>query len=100
MNPFLILLLGGLATFRLALLVSSEDGPAFIFRKLRRLPPPKSATREGLSCPWCVSVWASALVTGYFWWLDWIAGREWPVWWLAISAVAIGWNQLWIAAYK
>lgn len=89
------LAIAGLATFRLALLVSKEDGPAFIFRKLRRLPPPKSATKEGLSCHFCVSVYASALVVFM------LAFRESHVWlsyvlhWLAISSLAIFANQQW-----
>lgn len=64
---FFYLLLGGLATFRLALLISSESGPAFIFRKLRRLPPPKSSAKEGLSCIWCLSIWFAAMITAYQW---------------------------------
>jgi hypothetical protein len=91
------LVLGGLVTFRLALLVSHEDGPAFVFRKLRRLPPPKSSAREGLSCPWCVGVWASGLVTGYYGWLEVVTAHDWPLWWLAMSAIAIVINQQWTA---
>ena len=92
MNWF-ALIIGGLVTFRLALLVSKEDGPAFIFRKLRKLPPPKSATKQGLSCPFCVSVYAAALVTGYEWWLEWIPANQTPLYWLAMSTLAIFANQ-------
>lgn len=94
MNVF-FLLVGGLATFRLSLLVSKEDGPAYIFRTIRRLPPPKSSAREGLSCEWCMSIWASALVTSYYCWLGIVAGREAPVYWLAMSALGIICNQQW-----
>lgn len=89
------LILGGLATFRLSLLVSKEDGPAFVFRKLRRMPPAKSATKEGLSCPFCVSVYAAALVTGYEYWIGLIPGRLCPLYWLGMSSLAIFANQQW-----
>jgi hypothetical protein len=92
---FFYLLLGGLATFRLSLLVSKEDGPAYIFRKLRKAPPKNSSAKEGLSCEWCVSVWMGAAVAAYFWVLAIIRGPEWPLYWLALSAIAIICNQQW-----
>src|SRR2546423_6380650 len=92
---FLYLLLGGLATFRLSLLVTKEDGPAYIFRKIRNSPPEKSSAKEGLSCEWCMSIWMSAVVTTYFWLLAIIPGREWPLYWLAMSGIAIICNQQW-----
>jgi hypothetical protein len=91
----LYLALGSLATYRLSLLVSKEDGPAFIFRKLRKMPPAKSSAREGIACVFCVSMWASIAVTTYLWWLGVLPGIEWPLWWLAQSALAIACNQLW-----
>ena len=89
------LLLGGLAAFRLSLLISKEDGPAYLFRKLRRLPPEGSATKEGLSCEWCMSIWAGALVSAYLWIIQAIPGNEWPLYWLATSAIAVICNQQW-----
>lgn len=83
------LIIGGLATFRLALLFSRESGPARMFRKLRNLPPPKSATREGLSCPYCLGLHFSAIITTFLWWQEKIPGVEWPIYWLAISGVAV-----------
>lgn len=86
--------LGALATFRLSLLVSKEDGPAFIFRKLRRVPPPASATSEWLSCLFCISVTASAIVCLI---LAWTGIRahwgEWILFWLSFSSAAILMNQ-------
>lgn len=88
-------LLGALATYRLSLLVSKEDGPYFLMAKLRKLPPPKSSTKAGLQCQWCTAIWASAVVCGLFAW----AGIElhparWLISWLAMSAGAIGFNQV------
>lgn len=96
---FLQLLLGGLATYRLSLLISKEDGPAYIFRKLRKLPPPNSSVKDGLSCEWCMSIWMGALVALYLWWADRIGGREWPLYWLAMSAIAIICNQQWTKSH-
>lgn len=97
---FFYLLLASLATFRLALMISSEDGPARIFRKLRNIPPAKSNAKEGISCPWCVSVWVSALSTTYLWYLGIFLGPEWPLWWMGVSAGAIALNQELIAKVK
>ena len=48
-----------LAVYRLALMVSKEDGPTWIFRKIRRSVPAKSSAKEGIQCTLCVSAWAS-----------------------------------------
>lgn len=92
---FFYLLVGGLATFRLSLLISKEDGPAYIFRKLRRKAPAASSLKEGLSCQWCVSVWMSALIATFYWWRGMFEGVDWPLYWLAMSAVGIICNQQW-----
>lgn len=92
---WLALIVGGLATFRIALMVSKESGPFFFFRKLRKLPPPKSATKEGLSCPFCVSVHAAAVVTAYIWWIGWIEPKWIPLYWLSVSSISVFCNQQW-----
>jgi hypothetical protein len=94
MNWF-ALTIGGLVTFRLALLISKESGPAFIFRKLRGLPPAKSSAKEGLSCEWCMSIWFAALVALYEYFMTWITIKELPLYWLAFSSLAIFANQQW-----
>ena len=57
-----------LATFRLALLISKEEGPAMIFVKLRakagayNVGPsgiPTTNLGRGVSCPYCVGVYAA-----------------------------------------
>lgn len=87
-------IVAALATFRLSLLVSKEDGPAFMFRKLRRVPAKNSATSMWLSCLFCFSMTASAVVCGALW----LAGTrqhyaEWFLTWCALSSVAIVINQ-------
>lgn len=89
------IIIGGLCAFRISLLFSKEDGPLFIFRKLRQLPKAKTSLKEGLSCQWCLSVWFSAPVTVYECWLGWFPRQQAPLFWLAISALAICINQQW-----
>lgn len=83
------LVLGVLATHRVSLMISSESGPGRLFRRLRRLPPPKSATKEGLSCQLCVSIWVAALVAVFYGCVGLLDWRFWPLWWLAMSSGAI-----------
>lgn len=97
---FLMLLVASLATFRLALLFSSETGPMRIFARLRRAAKPGSNLREGLSCFWCESLWHSAVTTTALFIFGYIPGREWPLYWLAVSAGAVVLNQAFIAKPK
>lgn len=69
----------GLAAWRLASLLVSEDGPGAVFARLRRAAglrsiPVSTATgwkemqvsdnalAEALTCVWCISVWTAALL--------------------------------------
>lgn len=88
MTP-LLFLIGALATYRLSLMVSKESGPGRIFRKLRNLPSPKSATREGLRCQLCTSVWFAIPVTWVYWYRGWILGQDTLLYGLALSAAAV-----------
>lgn len=92
---FFYLVAGGLAAYRLSLLISKEDGPAYIFRKIRKLPLKSKSAKEGLSCEWCMSIWSGALVAFYLWLIGQIPGVEWPLYWLAVSSISIICNQQW-----
>jgi hypothetical protein len=92
--------LGGLVTFRLALMFSSESGPGRIFKKLRHAAPAKSATREGLECLHCESIWWSAPVTAFFWWQGKIGAWFTPLYWLAFSALAIVLHHAFTVGFK
>lgn len=73
MIPRLILAI--LATYRLAQLVVFDDGPLFIFARLREWSDREavieqddgikrglmSSLADGLHCPYCVGVWAAGL---------------------------------------
>ena len=72
---FFYLILGGLVTFRLSLLFSKEDGPVYVFRKLRKMPL-NDSVQDGLSCEWCASMWMGAMVAIYYWWIEIITGLQ------------------------
>lgn len=84
-------MLGALATYRLAKMISGESGPGLIFRKLRGLPDPKKhpSVKEGLSCLCCTSFSIAALMAGYFVWLEWAVWAEAPLYWFAFSGAAV-----------
>lgn len=93
LTPFTFLLCA-LAVYRLSLLISKEDGPAWIFRKLRRAVPAHSSAKKGITCQLCVSVWMAIPVASFQLghdslphWLQ-ITG-DWMILMLALSAAAI-----------
>ncbi len=93
-----------LATWRLASLFSTEDGPLDVFARLRHLmgvrhddhgvPVGTNAFSKGLVCLWCCSIWIGVFWAGlYYLWGDsvWIALP------FALSAGAIAierWNNV------
>lgn len=97
---FLIFIVASLVVYRLSLMTVLESGPARIFRKLRNIPPPKSATKEGLTCLHCSSIYHSSYVTAYLWWLEYIPAWETPIYWLAFSASAIILHHQWTENFK
>lgn len=88
---FALFILMSLACYRLSLMLSKENGPGGIFRRLRNLPDPEKHEMiyEGLRCLWCVSVWFGAALTVYALFMHWIALALAPVYMLALSATAI-----------
>jgi hypothetical protein len=92
---WLLFVSGALATFRLSHLVSKERGPLSVFERIRNaLPRGRGSAKEWLSCIFCFSLTASAVVCV----LLWTGGlrltlQEWIVHWLGFSAVALIINQ-------
>jgi len=58
-------LIRGLAVYRFSRLIALEDGPAWIFKRLRSLIRERAGAdswiSEGIQCPYCVSFWLSLL---------------------------------------
>jgi hypothetical protein len=92
---WLLFVSGALATFRLSHLVSNERGPLSVFERIRNaLPRGRGSAQEWVSCIFCFSLTASAVVCVLFW----TGGlrltlQEWIVHWLGFSAVALIINQ-------
>jgi hypothetical protein len=83
---------GCLATFRMSLLISKEEGPAEAARKVRHAAP-EGWIKRGFYCEWCQSFWWGMLAalffaaTGRIGWVDFV------IYWLAFSAGGIVFNQ-------
>lgn len=86
---WLILLISALATYRLSLMLSSEEGPLAIFARIRRKVPPKTNPGRGIRCFICWSVWIAATVTLYLLWLGMITKEILPLYWFAVSGAAV-----------
>lgn len=93
MQPYdlVAILVSGLAVYRIAQLVSLDDGPLQIFAKIRlffgkRAKPRNAAwhVAEGLNCPYCVAVWVSFPAALY---LEHANFWEFLVTWGAIAGV-------------
>lgn len=97
-SPWLVLVLGCLATWRLTSLLSLEAGPFHALLKfrswVRREAPKKAHLGEGVTCPYCSSVWMSAIVTPCLCWQGQIAWQFSWCHWIAFSAGAIILHQL------
>ena len=88
------LLVGALVTFRLATMVAQEAGPGKVFEKTRKLPKTKT-WRDGLQCPYCVSVYASSLVTTSYVALGWLSWQDALFTPLAFSALSVIMTRQW-----
>jgi hypothetical protein len=86
---WLIFVICTLATYRLSLMLSSEEGPLAIFARMRRKVPPKTNPGRGIRCFVCWSVWIAAAVVLYLLWLGFITKEISPLYWLAVSGAAV-----------
>ena len=90
-----LFILGSLATFRLSHLFTKERGPFAVFERLRNaMPGGRGSAKEWLSCIFCFSLSARALVCLILWLggknLNW---EEWILTCLSFSAVTLIINQ-------
>lgn len=73
---WLELLLATLATYRVARVVSQEDGPADAFSRLRAAVGQSTWIGRGLHCIFCVSFWlsfiAAAMIVSPLLWREYI----------------------------
>ncbi len=79
-----------LCVYRVSLMVVREKGPGHVFKKVREAPSKASKVYDWLTCLFCLSMTASALVCIGLW----LAGQRmhyawWFALWCALSGVAI-----------
>lgn len=93
---WLVATLAVFAIYRIARMIAEEDGPAFVFKRLRdHFTDDKSWIAVGLRCFYCVSIWAALpiaillVVAGG--WDEWL----WPVWWLGLAGGAAKVYEFW-----
>lgn len=107
-ESFLHLLIAGLACFRMAVLLSQDDGPAAMFSKLRSFLKREAkehkalrATKvhEGIDCLRCSSVWVALPIALYGLFRERLSetamacGDAFLIW-MALSAMAILFNRI------
>jgi hypothetical protein len=54
-----------LVVFRITLMITTENGPAWVFkyfrRSVKRRAPKATHMDEGITCQWCMSMWVGAV---------------------------------------
>ena len=85
-------IVGCLATYRMALLVSKEEGPAEASKKVREAAPP-GWIKRGFYCQWCQSFWWGMGASLFFTLTGRISWTDFVIYWLAFSAGGIVINQ-------
>lgn len=96
MYDWLTFIIAALAVYRVARMITEEDGPAFIFKRFRDThDDSKSSFDVGIRCFYCVSLWA-ALVASV--WL--VAFAHWELWllpifWFGIAGAAAKIYEYW-----
>jgi hypothetical protein len=98
MNDWLTFVLASLAVYRAARMITEEDGPAFVFKRIRaRFSNDKRSLDVGLRCFYCVSFWAALPVVVLLCvvgdWSVWL----WPVWWFGLSGASTIAHRYWNA---
>ena len=95
---WLVATLAALAVYRAARMLTEEDGPAFIFKRLRDAHTNhKRSFDMGLRCFYCVSFWAAlpvvVMLVVFADWPIWL----WPIWWFGLAGAAAKIHQYWNA---
>ena len=98
MYDWLTFAIASLAIYRVARMVSEEDGPAFLLKRLRaRYSNDKRSFDVGLRCFYCLSFWAALVATA---WLVAFGGwNVWlfPVYWFGLAGAAVICHRYWNA---
>lgn len=93
---WMLTILAALGAYRLARMVAEEDGPAFVFKRLRgRFSDDKRSFDLGLHCVYCLSFWTALLFTLQLVWMGALPWASVPLWWFGIAGAAIKIHEYW-----
>jgi hypothetical protein len=84
-----LLLISSLAIFRLSELVSLDNGPFHIFKKLRAVCPKTTKFGELIGCFYCNSMWYSIIVCTVYALARVIPWSMYPIWVFGIAGGAV-----------
>jgi len=93
---WLVATLAAFAVYRAARMIAEEDGPGFVFKKIRAAHTnDKRAFDVGIRCFYCLSFWAALPVTVLLCvvgdWPIWL----WPIWWFGLAGAAAKLYEYW-----
>ena len=100
MTDLIYFCLGALVTYRLALMISKENGPGRLFLKLRNWAKFNCTLHEGISCVHCESIWWAAPTTAFLVWREAFQWQDAGLVWLALSAAAIALHHTFTKDFK
>lgn len=96
MNSWLIFVLAVLATYRIGRMIAEEDGPGFVFKKLRDSHTnDKRSFDVGIRCFYCVSWWAALAATAFVTVLGEADVWLWPLIWFGVAGGAAKVYEWW-----
>jgi hypothetical protein len=84
MNPFFILLISGLAVFRLSECVAVDNGPFHVFKAIREACKKRPVLCELVTCQYCQGGWWSMACAWYIWWATLYPSLHPVFWWAGI----------------
>lgn len=90
----MIYALASLATYYLALSITSQDGPFAVFLALRNRVTSDTWLARGLRCIVCMSCWTGLLMAVYLLWLH-LIGDDWPIVWLGLAGASVVIDRYW-----
>lgn len=93
---WLTFIIAALSIYRASRMVAEEDGPAFVFKKLRgRYTNQHSAVAVGIRCFYCMSWWIAGGVTLYLVASGDITFWQWPLMWGGTAGAACKIYEWW-----
>lgn len=92
----LYLVIAALATYRVARIITEEEGPFEIFARLRRrVADDQTWIARGLHCPFCVGFWVAGVFVVYLIAIGEVPITLVPILWPAVAGAAVKIHEWW-----